>query len=228
MEELKGKIRFVRRGFQTIHQYGVLKAILLALFEFFYEMKFRSDTVDMISLDEMDIEEHLKQHGNIYLPSPYYFAYRAFKQLDMDYRASVFVDFGSGLGRMIFFASQFPFRKIIGVEVSDVLCARASKNLTKYYHRLEKQTPEWQIVHADATRFPIPRDANILYFNDPFDAEILEPVVQNILRSARESERRIFIVYVNPGHPDVFLKHRFDVLRSEVNRQGKGYMIFCR
>jgi hypothetical protein len=52
--------------------------------------------------------------------------------------------------------------------------------------------------------------------------------VQNILRSAREFKRRIFIVYVNPGHPDVFLKHGFGVLRSEVNRHGKGYMIMSR
>ncbi len=228
MEGLKAKIRFVQRGLETVHQYGYSRAIPMALFEIFYEIKFGSKTTDMISFDDMDIEEYFKQHGNIYIPCPYYFADRAFKQLDVDYPASVFVDFGSGLGRMIFFASQFPFRRIIGVELSETLCARASDTLAKYYRRLGKQSPEWQIVQSDAARFPVPRDANVFYFTDPFDEEILEPVVTNIVHSTAEFKRPISVVYVNPGHPDVFLRHGFGVLRSEVNRHGKGHMILSR
>ena len=70
----------------------------MALFEIFYETKFASKTTDMIPFDDMDIEEYFKQHGNIYIPCPYYLAHRAFKQLDVDYPAGVFVDFGSGPG----------------------------------------------------------------------------------------------------------------------------------
>ena len=228
MEGLKAKVRFVQRGFETIHQYGVLRAVPMALFEIFYETKFASKTTDIIPFDDMDIEEYFKQHGNIYIPCPYYLAHRAFKQLDVDYPASVFVDFGSGLGRMMFFASQFPFRRIIGVELSETLCARASDTLAKYYRRLGKRSPEWQIVQSDAARFPVPRDANVFYFTDPFDEEILGPVVTNIVDSTAEFKRPISVVYVNPGHPDVFLRHGFGVLRSEVNRHGKGYMIMSR
>ena len=228
MEGLKAKVRFVQRGFETIQQYGVLKAVPMALFEIFYETKFASKTTEIIPFDDMDIEEYFKQHGNIYIPCPYYFAHWAFKQLNVDYPASVFVDFGSGLGRMMFFASQFPFRRIIGVELSATLCARASDTLATYYRRLGKRSPEWQIVRSDAARFPIPGDANVFYFTDPFDEEILDPVVTNIVDSTAEFKRPVSVVYVNPGHPDVFLRHGFGVLRSEVNRHGKGYMIFCR
>ena len=228
MEGLKAKVRFVQRGFETIHQYGVLRAVPMALFEIFYETKFASKTTEMIPFDDMDIEEYFKQHGNIYIPCPYYFAHRAFKQLDVDYPASVFVDYGSGLGRMLFFASQFPFRRIIGVELSETLCARASDTLAKYYRRRGKRSPEWQIVQSDAARFPVPRDANVFYFTDPFDEEILGPVVTNIVASTAEFKRPISVVYVNPGHPDVFLGHGFGVLISEVNRHGKGYMILSR
>ncbi len=63
MEGLKAKVRFVQRGFETIHQYGVLKAVPMALFEIFYESKFASKTADMIPFDDMDIEEYFKQHG---------------------------------------------------------------------------------------------------------------------------------------------------------------------
>ena len=129
---------------------------------------------------------------------------------------------------MIFFASQFPFRRIIGVELSETLCARASDTLAKYYRRLDKQSPQWRIVQSDAARFPVPRDANVFYFTDPFDEEILDPVVTNIVDSTAEFKRPISVVYVNPGHPDVFLRHGFGVLRSEVNRLGKGYLIMSR
>jgi len=228
MEGLKAKARFVQRGFESIHEYGVLRAVPMALFEIFYETKFASKTTEMIPFDDMDIEGYFKQHGNIYIPCPYYFAHRAFRQLDVDYPASVFVDYGSGLGRMMFFASQFPFRRIIGVELSETLCARASDTLAKYYRRRGKRSPEWQIVQSDAARFSVPRDANVFYFTDPFDEEILGPVVTNIVASTAEFKRPISVVYVNPGHPDVFLRHGFGVLRSDVNRHGKGYMILSR
>lgn len=200
----------MRRGFSIIQQYGILKTVLMSLFEVFYGARFAVRTVA----------------ENISVPCPYFFAHRIFKQLDVDYPTSVFVDFGSGLGRMLFFASQFPFRKVIGVEISENLCVKASENLMKYRRR-EKLTMTWDIVNRDASLYSVPADANVLFFSDPFGAETLELVVHNILLSAWRFPRRILIVYVNPGFPDVFLRHGFKVLKSEVNRHNKGYMIMC-
>lgn len=228
MEQLKAKIRFFQKGLQTIYEHGVLRAIPLSLFEIFYEIKFRSKTSEIVLSDELGVDAFTKEHGSIYLPSPYYLAYKAFKHLDINHAGNVFMDFGCGLGRAMFFASQFPFRKIIGVEVSEILCDRASKSLTTYYQRMEKCFPEWQIVHCDAAQFAIPHKVTVFYFGNPFDKMILEPVVQNILASVEEIHRRIFVIYVNPAHADVFLRHGFSVLKSEVYRQDKGYMIMSR
>jgi hypothetical protein len=44
----------------------------------------------------------------------------------------VFVDFGSGKGRALLLASEFPFRRVIGFEFAPELHAIATENLRKY------------------------------------------------------------------------------------------------
>ena len=96
-------------------------------------------------------------------------------------RDAVLVDYGCGLGRTLLFASTLTFKKIIGVELSPMLCAAATKNLEQHYIRQHKTQPEWRVVNIDARRFDIPDDANIFYFFNPFDTVVLAEVIDMII-----------------------------------------------
>ncbi|MBI2717832.1 MAG: class I SAM-dependent methyltransferase [Rhizobiales bacterium] len=113
----------------------------------------------------------------------------------------VFVDFGSGKGRAVLLAAEMPFRRVIGVEYSMQLHADASRNLAALRHR---RCGEVELVQADATRWPVPPDATVLFFFNPFDGEVLARVCENIRASLAESPRKITIVYVRA---DKFFEH---------------------
>jgi SAM-dependent methyltransferase len=109
----------------------------------------------------------------------------------------VFVDFGSGKGRALLVASQFPFRKIIGIEFSPQLHAIAVRNLVSYRNP-DQRCRDIQCVCLDFTQFPLPPEPLVLFFFDPCDERLLAQVLRNIEVSLRQSPRDVFICYVAP------------------------------
>src|SRR5919109_3431347 len=55
-------------------------------------------------------------HAVHYQPSHPKFLFEVFSSLKIDYPSYTFVDFGSGKGRVLLVASEFPFSEILGVE----------------------------------------------------------------------------------------------------------------
>ena len=154
------------------------------------------------------------RHGFGYQPSAPESFHRLVGALPIAYEDYVFVDFGSGKGRSLLLAASYPFKRIIGVEYSPPLHAAAEENIAAY-DAPGKKCRDITSVCADATLFPIPREPAVLYFYNPFDAVVLEPVVENICRSLTEFPRKVFVVYYNALYADVFREHGFrEVLRQ--------------
>ncbi len=66
-------------------------------------------------------------------PSVFHAVMRAMlEQLHLDCHRFCFVDVGSGKGRALLLASDYPFRKIIGVELSPELDRIARANIARY------------------------------------------------------------------------------------------------
>ena len=59
-----------------------------------------------------------------------------------------FIDLGSGMGRAVLVASEFPFRRVVGVEISAELHAIASDNARRYRGR--QRCRDVELVHMDA------------------------------------------------------------------------------
>jgi SAM-dependent methyltransferase len=104
-----------------------------------------------------------------------------------------FVDIGSGKGRALFVAAEFPFRRLIGVEIAGKLCEAARANVAL--------KPEWRdrisIVNEDATRFVYPEGPLVLFLYYPFYAAILRRVLANLEREFSHSTRPIYLLYGN-------------------------------
>jgi hypothetical protein len=120
---------------------------------------------------------------------------RALDRLGVD-RQDVFADFGSGLGRALLVASQLPFGRVIGVEVSAELTERARANLAGYRGR--RRCGEVEFVTSDALDWPIPPDLTVAYFYCPFTGDVFDGVVRNLIASVDANPRPIRLVYNYP------------------------------
>ena len=114
-----------------------------------------------------------------------------------DFRNFVFIDLGSGKGRTLLMAADYPFRRIVGVELLPELHRIAEENLRKYKSETQKCFV-LQSICADASEFQFPDEPIVLYLFNPLLEAGLRRVVANLEQSLREHPRPIFVVYHNP------------------------------
>jgi SAM-dependent methyltransferase len=123
------------------------------------------------------------------------------RQTHLDFPDFVFLDLGSGKGRTLLMASDYAFRRIVGVELLPALHQAAQENLSKYRGESQKCFG-LEAICADATEFPLPVEPTVLYLFNPFPETGLRRVIANLEQSLRESPRAVFVLYHNPllGH----------------------------
>ena len=100
------------------------------------------------------------------------------------------------MGRAVLVASEFPFRRIVGVEIAPELHAIACRNVRRYRGR--QQCRDIHLVQLDALRYEPAREETVFFFNFPFREAFMTRVVGNIERSLETHPRRAFLVFVNP------------------------------
>lgn len=109
-----------------------------------------------------------------------------------------FVDIGSGKGRAILLASSWPWKRIIGVEISPELHALAERNIQNYRGQL---TTRPESICVDATQFEVIKDPLVLFFYQPFSDGVTSRVLENIRESYTSFHRDIWAIYTGPhGH----------------------------
>lgn len=148
-----------------------------------------------------------------YIPSPWLFTRRMLRDHRIG-RDDVFVDFGSGKGRIVYMvARHYPFGRVIGVEVAEDLNAIARENLRRARHRLKCKNVD--LVTADASEFPIPREMTFAYLFNPFVGDTFRGVLANICRSLDEFPRPLTLIYANPVEREAIERTgRFRLLRE--------------
>ena len=115
-----------------------------------------TDTSGMVPTRDLDIEdEATKWQSNLYLGSPARVTRYIIDALDIDPADYTFIDYGSGKGRALFVAAQQPFRKVVGVEISEQLHRVAENNLTRYVGTPLKS--EIELWCGNALDYPLTR-----------------------------------------------------------------------
>ena len=114
-----------------------------------------------------------------------------------NFRDFVFIDLGAGKGRTLLMASDYPFRRIVGVELLPALNRAALDNLRKYRSESQKCFA-LESICSDATEFAFPIEATVLFLFNPFPEAGLRRVIANLERSLREHPRSVFVLYHNP------------------------------
>jgi SAM-dependent methyltransferase len=201
LENYKAKIIRSLRG------RGIWGSIMFLPMRLWHNRKFRNfdfrGTIDPFDLDGPD---EVKIHASKYEATSHLFFKKLFASLNWPYQESTFVDFGCGKGAALLYACKLGFRKVIGVEFSPSLAETAIINMQKLSDK-QSNAIDFKIVNTDASLYEIPPDADCFYFFNPFDASILDKVMQNIYMSLAIRNRRIIIIYLNALHREVIEKY---------------------
>ncbi len=115
----------------------------------------------------------------------------------LNFRDFTFVDLGSGKGRTLLMASDYPFRRILGVELLPSLHAIAQQNLREY-KSASQQCFALETICANATTFVFPPAPLVLYLFNPLPESGMRQVAANLERSLREHPRAAYLLYHNP------------------------------
>src|SRR5579871_6319392 len=74
-------------------------------------------------------------HAQFYMPTHPKLVYRVLRLLNPQPGRYDFVDLGSGKGRVLLIASEFPLHRVIGVEFDERLHAIAQQNIGQFHGR---------------------------------------------------------------------------------------------
>jgi tRNA G46 methylase TrmB len=119
------------------------------------------------------------------------------EQTHADFHDFVFIDLGSGKGRTLLMASDYPFRRIVGVELLPALQQAAQKNL-KQYRSASQKCFVLESICADASELVFPAEPTVLYLFNPFPESGLRHVIAKLEQSLRQHPRAVFVLYHNP------------------------------
>jgi hypothetical protein len=108
-----------------------------------------------------------------------------------------FVDVGSGKGKVLFMAADYPFKRIVGIEYAHGLHEVAVRNVATY--RSERQRCSIiEPVHADALQYELPDGPLVLFIFNALAKEIMrELLVQLDERAASQVDRPLILIYTN-------------------------------
>lgn len=188
-----------------------LRGWVRTLMEWWQERRYGIYTEANIGIKELGITDQGCHH---YAATSYIRFRDIMRRIKIQPGKDVFVDIGSGLGRVVVMAATHPFRKVIGVEICKEFDAIARENLRKARRRLLCKDVE--LLCLDAREFSIPPDLSVVYFWSPFNEEILSTVFARLRRSLEESPRKMTIIYTCPPEHRCLekMKHELDWLEE--------------
>lgn len=198
----KEKIHGLRHSYHMLGFWMTVRYILIYILGYFphkdnrFDHAHGTDTCGLISSRDLSISDHkTKNNAIIYLTAPETVTRHMIAALDVDFEKFVFMDFGSGKGRVVMIASGFPFQKIIGIEISKPLHEIAQRNLA-IYNPPAKRCQHIEVQCMNALDVELPQANTVFHFYHPFLPEILRPVLLNIGDSLKRHPRKIYILYL--------------------------------
>jgi hypothetical protein len=115
----------------------------------------------------------------------------------LNFRDFTFIDLGSGKGRTLLMASDYPFHRIVGVELLPSLHQIAQQNLRQYNSETQKGF-DLESICADATAFHFPEEPLVIFLFNPFPESGMRQAILNLEQSLRRHPRAIYVIYHNP------------------------------
>lgn len=117
-----------------------------------------------------------------------------------------FIDVGAGMGRAILLAADYPFRKVIGIELNPLLVEIARRNLSTWHSGGAARAP-LQILCGDAVDARIPKGPCLAFLFNPFGPAVMRRLLQRWARLFAKRPGELDLLYVNPEQEHVIERH---------------------
>jgi SAM-dependent methyltransferase len=131
------------------------------------------------------------------------------------------LDIGCGKGSAIYQMTKFPFNKTDGIEISQIIAARAKLNFKKLKFKKVK------IYNVSAESFDSYGDYNFFYMYNPFPQSVMEKVIERII-SQNNSYSDIYVIYNNPRCSDFILQSGFNLIKVYPDQWDNGIHLYKR
>ncbi len=137
----------------------------------------------------------------------------------------VFLDLGSGKGRVVLLAARYPFSRVVGVELSPQLTEIAHRNVANC--RTKLRCGKVELVNADAVDYRIPDDVSIVYMFNPFRGAVFDAAIARLIESVDRHPRTVRLIYRKPDDHDRLMRTgRFRLVRTIPGvRMTRVYMV---
>ena len=192
-----------------------------------FDRRHGTDTAGIVRLGALEIESPNRDLGVRYQPSDPDDFRSLVEALPFDLTDYVFVDLGSGKGRILLLASEFPFRRVVGVEFSPELNEVAQRNIAlSTNHR--RRCHDVRTVTADAAEYVLPEGPLVLYLYNPFAPEILRRLLERNRGSLESGSRPVYVLITGARElVEVVEGVGFERLRSGGEGEGRGVFAFA-
>jgi SAM-dependent methyltransferase len=152
---------------------------------------------EQFALPEQISMERFKNSGR-YIPTPINAIEATLRGIGtyIDYNDFTFIDIGSGLGRNLLLASEYDFKKIVGVEISSFLTEQAQENI-RIYKSPGQKCSSIDAVCVDALKYAFPEGNMVIYIWEPFNEALFEQFMANLLNHIED--RNVSVLFAILG-----------------------------
>lgn len=161
-----------------------------------FDQQFGTDTEGKVEPSALGIDdEGRREQAILYLPSPAPVTRWMLEHVSVDPREFTFVDLGCGKGRVVLMAAQYPFQRVLGVDISPTLTEVARRNVARFPARA-RRCEHLEVRNADVTTLDFPDSNLLLHFYHPFDIEVTSAVLARLESSLQSRPRRVVVAYL--------------------------------
>ncbi len=157
-----------------------------------FDLKYQLDTQTPVQLANLETAAPGAKFAHRYQGTPIAILHRIIRRLKLDRQRFTFIDLGSGKGRVLLIAAQYPFKSVIGVEFSKTLHDIALSNIGKFIGAGATHT-NVDSINCDAGEFDFSEIGDkIVFCYNPFGADLMLRVLDNLDAPARKPGETIF------------------------------------
>lgn len=129
-----------------------------------------------------------------YFPSPRRLVHTTISNISGNLENLAFVDYGSGLGRVLFCAAKYRFQKVVGVEYLRELHENAVENEKQFRNKFPESSPI-SLICDDASNCEIPTTDCLLNLYNPFGEDVFVKVMNRIIDTHQKHGNKIYVCY---------------------------------
>jgi SAM-dependent methyltransferase len=167
-----------------------------------FDAQYGTDTFKVKEVGALDIPAAAARDAVRYQPSSSTLVFESISALPIAQEDFSFIDYGSGKGRVLMIAAQFPFRRVVGFEISSELHGIATENLSRLPVHV-RGAGRVLSVQCDAREATLPSDNLVCYFYNPFGERVMEAVATQLRQHVLKGHD-LYVIYTNPRFRGVF------------------------